>query len=33
VERTVHHSKGMELIDPFGNRLRLDEADPPAAGV
>jgi len=26
VEATPWGSKGMELIDPFGNRLRLDEA-------
>jgi uncharacterized glyoxalase superfamily protein PhnB len=25
VERTFHNSKGMEVIDPFGNRLRFDE--------
>jgi hypothetical protein len=26
VERTFHDSKCMEVIDPFGNRLRFDEA-------
>lgn len=26
VERTFHGSKCMEVIDPFGNRLRFDEA-------
>jgi hypothetical protein len=27
VERTFHNSKCMEVIDPFGNRIRFDEAD------
>ena len=26
VERTFHDSKCMEVIDPFGNRIRFDEA-------
>ena len=26
IERTFHNSKGMEVIDPFGNRLRFDES-------
>jgi catechol 2,3-dioxygenase-like lactoylglutathione lyase family enzyme len=26
VKETFHHSKMMEVIDPFGNRLRFDEA-------
>ena len=30
IERTFHNSRGMEVTDPFGNRLRFDEAD--AAG-
>jgi Glyoxalase superfamily protein len=25
IERTFHNSKCMEVIDPFGNRLRFDE--------
>ena len=25
IERTFHNSKSMEVIDPFGNRLRFDE--------
>ena len=30
IERTFHHSRCLEVIDPFGNRLRFDEAlDPP----
>ncbi|MBX9585443.1 MAG: VOC family protein [Gemmataceae bacterium] len=29
VEPTFHNSRGMELIDPFGNRLRFDEAVEP----
>jgi catechol 2,3-dioxygenase-like lactoylglutathione lyase family enzyme len=31
VEQTFHGSKCMEVIDPFGNRLRLDESRGPAA--
>ena len=31
VERTFHDSKSMEVIDPFGNRIRFDEALRPAA--
>lgn len=27
VEPTFHNSRGMELADPFGNRLRFDEAN------
>jgi hypothetical protein len=27
VECTFHNSKCMEVIDPFGNRIRFDEAD------
>ncbi len=26
VERTFHNSKCMEVIDPFGNRIRFDES-------
>jgi hypothetical protein len=26
VERTFHKSKGMQVVDPFGNRLRFDES-------
>jgi hypothetical protein len=26
VEKTFHNSKGMEVIDPFGNRIRFDES-------
>jgi catechol 2,3-dioxygenase-like lactoylglutathione lyase family enzyme len=26
VERTFHNSLGMEVIDPFGNRIRFDES-------
>jgi catechol 2,3-dioxygenase-like lactoylglutathione lyase family enzyme len=26
VERTFHNSKCMEVIDPFGNRMRFDES-------
>jgi hypothetical protein len=26
VESTFHESIGMEVIDPFGNRIRFDEA-------
>lgn len=28
VEPTFHNSRCMEVIDPFGNRLRFDESDP-----
>ena len=30
VETTVHGSKCMEVIDPFGNRIRFDEKLPTA---
>ncbi len=30
VEATFHASKGMEVTDPFGNRLRFDEATDPS---
>jgi hypothetical protein len=26
IERTFHNSKCMEVIDPFGNRIRFDES-------
>lgn len=26
VEKTFHNSRGMQVTDPFGNRLRFDEA-------
>ncbi|QDU27346.1 Glyoxalase-like domain protein [Anatilimnocola aggregata] len=26
IAKTFHQSKGMEVIDPFGNRLRFDES-------
>jgi uncharacterized glyoxalase superfamily protein PhnB len=26
IERTFHNSKNMQVIDPFGNRLRFDES-------
>jgi len=29
LETTFHNSIGVEVIDPFGNRLRFDEALPP----
>jgi uncharacterized glyoxalase superfamily protein PhnB len=32
VERTFYGSKCMEVIDPFGNRIRFDEAGAVAAG-
>ena len=33
LERTFHNSRQVEVIDPFGNRLRFDEpADTPGAG-
>ena len=28
VEKTFHESLGMEVIDPFGNKIRFDEATP-----
>ena len=28
VEETFHRSRGMQVIDPFGNRIRFDEALP-----
>jgi uncharacterized glyoxalase superfamily protein PhnB len=31
VERTFHDSKCMQVVDPFGNRLRFDESLKPAA--
>jgi hypothetical protein len=31
VERTFHNSKCMEVIDPFGNRIRFDESLAPAS--
>jgi hypothetical protein len=30
IERTFHNSTSMEVIDPFGNRLRFDESLEPA---
>ena len=27
IEPTFHNSRGMEVIDPFGNRLRFDESN------
>jgi hypothetical protein len=31
VERTFHHSKCLEVTDPFGNRIRFDETLPSTA--
>ncbi|HEV2950035.1 MAG TPA: glyoxalase superfamily protein [Gemmataceae bacterium] len=31
IERTFHNSKCMEVIDPFGNRIRFDESLVPAS--
>jgi catechol 2,3-dioxygenase-like lactoylglutathione lyase family enzyme len=31
LERTFHNSRCMEVIDPFGNRIRFDESLPEAA--
>jgi uncharacterized glyoxalase superfamily protein PhnB len=33
VERTFHNSKCMEVIDPFGNRIRFDESLALTAGA
>lgn len=27
IKKTFHHSRQMEVIDPFGNRIRFDEPD------
>jgi len=29
LEETFHNSRGMEVIDPFGNRIRFDESHEP----